>query len=71
MQGLPGGMMVRVGSEQHLIANDPHSVMRHSPLEPSWAMHPGSPSQRGGPSGSSPTTFGLQRCGASRWLLYL
>ena len=62
-QGLPGGMMVRVGSEQHMIAEDPHAVLGRSTTEPSWAMHPGSPSQRGGPSASSPT-FGLQRWGA-------
>lgn len=54
-----GGMMVRVGSEQHLISDNPQQqLMSRVPSEPSYPGIPGSPSHRP----YSPSAANMPRC---------
>jgi hypothetical protein len=62
-----GGMMVRVGSEQHIISEGPHGHMGRTPSEPSFMQLPASPSHRS----FSPTAANLPRCALNKAMDYV
>lgn len=67
-----GGMMVRVGSEQHLISDQPQQHMGRTPSDASYPALTGSPSHRPySPGGGMPRSLplSLSQCSVtSHWL---